>query len=416
MSTPLFDLPTQQQEEKRGGRSQLQTASTVDPSTFPSVASQLQSNYNNNSHNKNNTDSSSSPFSTNTAAFHSPYGGLQQDISVPHEQGQASSSFPSCSSPSAPQPSSFWTPPPSAQHPSPYQPSSTSHPSNDHPYQQQPPATRLTGDDHQPTATTTYPWAIHSATSSVSVSDLPNATPTATTTSRFHPQRYSERRKLVQSFQSSVDSSRAQTPVAMDSRPRLGLSNNGDNHDNNNKGMYLPSGTEEARFSRQSLETLSNSRPLSPVLNKTAKKPFWMSFPRRFRPKGAVRPKKSDSWGNKKAKFSNERTLVHWIKAAMLLGSLSMTLLSFSENNVTPYIGAVLITICCLTLVYSVTTFQVRMEWIDMRRDDVVYYDRKAPTVLSVLLMATFAFNAVVTYTGDFTSNKVYLHKKGFDG
>ncbi|KAI8598719.1 hypothetical protein EDD21DRAFT_293017, partial [Dissophora ornata] len=96
-----------------------------------------------------------------------------------------------------------------------------------------------------------------------------------------------------------------------------------------------------------------------------------------------------------KAKFSNERTMVHWIKAAMLLGSLAMTLLSFGENDITPFIGVALLVICLMTLIYSTTVFQVRMEWLNMRRDDVIYYDRFAPTVLTILIMATFGFNAV---------------------
>jgi len=392
MSTSLLDLPIQQQE-KRGGGTQPQTAAT-NPTTFPSVPSHLYSNHSSYSNysqdNNNNTDPS--PFTTNTAAFNSPYGGLKQ-VSAPYEQGQTVSGVSSYSSPSpsAQQPSSSWTPPPPppTQQLSSYQPPSNSNPSNYHPYQQQPPVIQLTADGQKPT-TTAYPWAVHSsAASSVSVSDLPNALPTPTTTSQFHPRHYSERRRLIHSFQSSVDtSSRPQTPVAMESRPPLLLSSDGNNNDN--KDDYRPAGTHSPR---RSLETLSGSG--SPVLNKTAKKPFWKFFPRRFRPKGAVRPKKSDSFGNRKAKFSNERTLVHWIKAAMLLGSLSMTLLSFGENQVTPYIGAVLITICCMTLVYSVTIFQVRMEWLQMRRDDVIYYDRRAPTVITALLMLTFGFNAV---------------------
>ncbi|KAG0044327.1 hypothetical protein BGZ83_010438 [Gryganskiella cystojenkinii] len=233
-----------------------------------------------------------------------------------------------------------------------------------------------------------YPW-VHSSASSITSIAPPSTT----------GQSYSDRRKLIHSFQSSVNtvSSRPQSAIIMESTYK-----------------HQPLATRSSSPARRSLSSLSDrgkSRSAT-ELNKTAKKSFWGSFPRRFRPKDAVRPAKSDSFGNKKAKFSNERTLVHWIKAAMLLGSLSMTLLSFGENQVTPYIGATLLVICLMTLIYAVTTFQVRMEWLNMRRDDVIYYDRLAPSLITALVMGTFLFNAIAAYTGDFTTNKDYLKKK----
>ncbi|KAG0371032.1 hypothetical protein BGZ54_001386 [Gamsiella multidivaricata] len=158
----------------------------------------------------------------------------------------------------------------------------------------------------------------------------------------------------------------------------------------------------------------SSARPsLSQQMTKK-KRNFWPSFPRkfRFRPDGVERHRKADSVGNKKAKFSNERTMIHWIKAAMLMGSLAMTLLSFGKNNITPYIGLALLMTCLMTLIYTTTTFHVRMEWLNMRRDDVNYYDRFAPTILTIILMMTFAFNAIVVYTGDFKTNKDFLKHK----
>ncbi|KAG0006340.1 vacuolar transporter chaperone [Entomortierella chlamydospora] len=145
-----------------------------------------------------------------------------------------------------------------------------------------------------------------------------------------------------------------------------------------------------------SMVTIRSGPSQGQTLNKTRKN-LWSSFPRTisFRPKGIIRPKNANSMGNKKAMFSNERTLVHWMKAAMLLGSLSMTLLSFGENNITPYVGLALLMVCLICLIYSSTTFHVRMEWLGMRRDDVKYYDRYAPTVFTLLIMATFLFNAI---------------------
>ncbi|KAF9932598.1 hypothetical protein FBU30_007744 [Linnemannia zychae] len=142
------------------------------------------------------------------------------------------------------------------------------------------------------------------------------------------------------------------------------------------------------------------------------KQGFWANItPKKFsfRPDGVKKPKKANSYGNKKAKFSNERTMVHWIKASMLMGGLAMTLLSFGDNNITPYIGVTLLVICLTMLIYSTTVFQVRMEWLNMRRKDVRYYDRFAPTVLTFFLFVTFAFNGIISYTGDFKANKDYL-------
>ncbi|KAF9542925.1 hypothetical protein EC957_001441 [Mortierella hygrophila] len=145
------------------------------------------------------------------------------------------------------------------------------------------------------------------------------------------------------------------------------------------------------------------------------KQGFWASIkPKKFsfRPDGVKRPKKADSIGNKKAKFSNERTMVHWIKAAMLMGSLAMTLLSFGDNQVTPYIGVSLLMTCLMMLIYATTIFQVRMEWLNMRRKDVLYYDRFAPSILTLVVVSIFIFNGIVIFTGDLHISKDFLKPK----
>ncbi|KAG0326747.1 hypothetical protein BGZ99_009046 [Dissophora globulifera] len=164
------------------------------------------------------------------------------------------------------------------------------------------------------------------------------------------------------------------------------------------------------------LSSINSSRRFStPSAKPSRHRNFWPTLPLRlrFRPSGVVRPPKSNSFGNKKAKFSNERTMVHWIKAAMLLGNIALTLQSFGENNITPYIGVALLVICLMTLIYASTTFQVRMEWLNMQRDDVIYYDRFAPTVLTICLMLTFGFNAIVSYKGNFDRSKDFLKMQG---
>ncbi|KAG0227237.1 hypothetical protein BGW42_003082 [Actinomortierella wolfii] len=102
--------------------------------------------------------------------------------------------------------------------------------------------------------------------------------------------------------------------------------------------------------------------------------------------------------GELKTMFSNERIYLEWIKVSLLLGSLSMTMLSFgSSGQVTPWIGLALILCTLLLIVYSTTQFHVRMEWLLKQRDEeegAYYYDRLGPTVLTVLLIGIMAFNA----------------------
>ncbi|KAF9985841.1 hypothetical protein BGZ75_002466 [Mortierella antarctica] len=138
-------------------------------------------------------------------------------------------------------------------------------------------------------------------------------------------------------------------------------------------------------------------------------------FPRRFRfrPKGVERPEEANSYKNKTAMFSNERTMLHWMNVTMNLGSMSLMLLSFGSNTFTPYIGVALLMICLSMLIYSVTTFQVRMEWLIMSRDDVVYYDQWTPGILTLTLFATYALNLAIVLKGDFQPSEYPKGKLG---
>ncbi|KAG0380360.1 hypothetical protein BGX24_008810 [Mortierella sp. AD032] len=263
-----------------------------------------------------------------------------------------------------------------------------------------------------------YPWNLPSAASSViSTADLSGST-------AYQPS-ISDRRRLINSWSSRPQSS-VMDPNDQHNQHQftaIELHNQQSSGDNsNNNGLDRSRNPSGASNDLASLSpTIENKRPASihsqnedPTRVRSTKKKqgFWATIkPKKFsfRPEGVKAPKNANSFGNKKAKFSNERTMVHWIKAAMLMGGLAMTLLSFGENNITPYIGVALMVICLTTLIYSTTVFQVRMEWLNMRRKDVLYYDRFAPTVLTFLVVATFAFNAIVIYTGDFKTNKEFL-------
>lgn len=143
---------------------------------------------------------------------------------------------------------------------------------------------------------------------------------------------------------------------------------------------------------RRSSSSATSPSPQHPPSIKKEKKIF-LRRKFRFRPKNVERLEKADSYRSKTAKFSNERTMLHWMNVTLNLGSMSMTLLSFGSNSVTPYVGVALLTVCLSMLIYSVTTFQVRMEWLNMRRDDVLYYDRWTPGIITLALFATFALN-----------------------
>ncbi|KAG0313722.1 hypothetical protein BGZ97_009961 [Linnemannia gamsii] len=299
---------------------------------------------------------------------------------------------------------------PSSSSPSPYS-SSSQDPLATNPSQLKRPVS-----PYLPTERHKYPWNLPSAASSViSTADLSGST-------AYNPS-ISDKRRLIHSW-----SSRPQSSVMDPNEQHHGqhqftaIELHNQQFVNNNSNTPVrsrnPSGNSN---NNNELASLSSSpagnkeRPASiysTTVGRKKKQGFWASIkPKKmsFRPDGVKIPKKANSIGNKKAKFSNERTMVHWIKAAMLVGSLAMTLLSFGENNITPYIGVALLVICLMMLIYSTTVFQVRMEWLNMRRKDVVYYDRFAPSILTVLVFAIFAFNGIVTYTGDFHANKDYL-------
>ncbi|KAF9145036.1 hypothetical protein BGX30_010561 [Mortierella sp. GBA39] len=267
-----------------------------------------------------------------------------------------------------------------------------------------------------PTERPKHPWNLPSAASSViSTADI--------SSSAYNPS-ISDRRRLIHSWSS---------------RPQSSVMDPNDQHHNQHQFTAIelhnqqfasdstpvrsrnPSGaSNDNELASLSSSPTNKGRPAS-VYSTTGgrggkkKQGFWASIkPKKFsfRPDGVKRPKKADSVGNKKAKFSNERTMVHWIKAAMLMGSLAMTLLSFGDNPVTPYIGVSLLMICLMMLIYSTTVFQVRMEWLNMRRRDVVYYDRFAPSILTLLVVAIFTFNGIVIFIGDLHVNKAFLKPK----
>ncbi|KAG0293693.1 hypothetical protein BGZ98_002064, partial [Dissophora globulifera] len=108
--------------------------------------------------------------------------------------------------------------------------------------------------------------------------------------------------------------------------------------------------------------------------------------------------------------FSNERTFVHWLKFGMLLGSLAMTLLNFSSEDVRrgidqslvdragrigKFVGMGLLVICLICLAYAAFIFHWRHIGVVQHKQDGRYFDRVGPTVLTIALLATYSINVL---------------------
>lgn len=108
--------------------------------------------------------------------------------------------------------------------------------------------------------------------------------------------------------------------------------------------------------------------------------------------------------------FSNERTFIHWIKFAMLLGGLAIVLLNFSGVGARPEmdqelvnragrigqnVGVSLMILCLLCLVYASSTYHWRHLGVAGGKHDARYFDRIGPTLLALGLLVTYAINIV---------------------
>ncbi|KAF9975661.1 vacuolar transporter chaperone [Actinomortierella ambigua] len=101
---------------------------------------------------------------------------------------------------------------------------------------------------------------------------------------------------------------------------------------------------------------------------------------------------------DEKARFSNERTYLHWIKFGMLLGSMALTLLSFGDRKSVGFpVGMFLVLVAMATLAYATTMFHCRDYWMRHRRTDRLYYDRVGPSILFAALFLAYATNVILT-------------------
>ncbi|GJJ74023.1 hypothetical protein EMPS_06381 [Entomortierella parvispora] len=92
------------------------------------------------------------------------------------------------------------------------------------------------------------------------------------------------------------------------------------------------------------------------------------------------------------AQFSNERLYLHWIRFGVLQGSIAVLLLSFGIG-VAAYVGCGALLLALLTLVYATTLYHKRHLYMVTKRQDVDYYARLIPTLLTLGLFILYALN-----------------------
>lgn len=85
--------------------------------------------------------------------------------------------------------------------------------------------------------------------------------------------------------------------------------------------------------------------------------------------------------------FANERTFLKWLSISVMIGLMSITLLTFSDANAdgASLAGLVLLPVSLCFMVYSLMIFRSRASKIYMR-EPMRYDDTRGPTMLVVAL------------------------------
>ena len=94
--------------------------------------------------------------------------------------------------------------------------------------------------------------------------------------------------------------------------------------------------------------------------------------------------------------FANERTFLKWLSISVLIGLMSITLLSFSDATTdgAAFAGLSLLPVSILFMVYSLYIFRDRANKIYMR-EPMRYDDTRGPTMLVVVLGAAMLLATV---------------------
>lgn len=131
---------------------------------------------------------------------------------------------------------------------------------------------------------------------------------------------------------------------------------------------------------------MDDKRAGGPVLKKTRKNIF-------SRLRGTKKRFKYERTG-KLAQFSNERLYLHWIRFGILQGSIAVMLLSFG-HELASYIGIAALVLAMITLIYSTTLYHLRHLYMVAKRDDIHYYAKVIPTLLTMGIFVVYGSNFV---------------------
>ncbi|KAF8941453.1 hypothetical protein BGZ58_008728 [Dissophora ornata] len=96
------------------------------------------------------------------------------------------------------------------------------------------------------------------------------------------------------------------------------------------------------------------------------------------------------------AQFSNERLYLHWIRFGVLQGSIAVMLLSFGIG-IASFVGVGALVLSLMTLIYGTTIYHKRHLYLVKKRQDVKYFARTVPTLLTMGLFVLYGANFVIT-------------------
>lgn len=94
--------------------------------------------------------------------------------------------------------------------------------------------------------------------------------------------------------------------------------------------------------------------------------------------------------------FANERTFISWLHMSITLSSIAVAMIAFSSGSPSAFWGgATLLPVSILFIIYAVSIFSARAEYI-RRRESGPYDERKGPLVLSIILVFALVANFAI--------------------
>jgi len=92
--------------------------------------------------------------------------------------------------------------------------------------------------------------------------------------------------------------------------------------------------------------------------------------------------------------FANERTFLKWLSISVMIGLMSVTLLSFRSSDAqgAALAGLILMPVSVIFMIYALVVFRDRANKIYMR-EPMRYDDTRGPTILVVVLALAITFS-----------------------